>query len=259
MKLERSLRKSIDNKELILHYQPIVDMRTGSIIGSEALVRWNHPEFGMILPDQFIPIADETGFIIDIGKWVLREACAQTKQWHDAGYDSLSISVNVSAIELDQSHFLTNVSNVLAEIDLCPDALELEITESVLMQDSDTSIRILRELKDMGVKIAVDDFGTGYSSLNYLKRLPIDILRIDRSFTRDIVSDSDSSAIVIAIISLVRNLGLCALAEGVETKDQFDFLYQEECDRAQGYLFSKPVCAKYFHFLLEQRKTGTLS
>lgn len=259
LKLERSLRKSIDNRELVLYYQPIVDMKTGCIIGSEALVRWNHPEFGMIMPDQFIPIADETGFIIDIGKWVLREACSQAKQWHDAGYDSLSISVNISAIELDQSQLLNNVSCVLAETNLCPDALELEITESVLMQDADTSIRILQELKDMGIKIAVDDFGTGYSSLSYLKRLPIDILKIDRSFARDIVSDSDSSAIVIAIISLAKSLGLSALAEGVETKEQFEFLYQEECDRAQGYLFSKPVSAEHFLLLLEQRKTGTLA
>lgn len=259
LKLERSLRKSIENRELVLYYQPIVDMRTGSIIGAEALVRWNHSEFGMILPDQFISIADETGFIIEIGKWVLRQACLQAKQWHDAGYGSLLISVNISAIELDQSKLLNHVNCVLEETDLYPDALELEITESVLMQDAESSIRILQELKDIGVKIAVDDFGTGYSSLSYLKRLPIDIIKIDRSFVQDIVSDSDSSAIVVAIISLAKSLGLSTLAEGVETKEQFEFLYQGECDRAQGYLFSKPVNAEHFLLLLEQRKTGTLA
>ncbi len=259
LELERSLRKSIEKRELVLYYQPIVDMRTGSVIGAEALVRWNHPEFGMILPDQFIPIADETGFIIEIGKWVLRQACSQAKQWHDAGYDSLLISVNISAIELDQSQLLNHVNCVLEETGLYPDALELEITESVLMQDAESSIRILQELKDIGVKIAVDDFGTGYSSLSYLKRLPIDTLKIDRSLARDIVSDSDSSAIVVAIISLAKSLGLSTLAEGVETKEQFEFLYQEECDRVQGYLFSKAVSAERFLLLLEQRKTGTLA
>ena len=259
LKFEKALRKSIENRELFLDYQPIVDMRTGSIIGAEALVRWKHPDFGLVMPDQFIPIADETGFIIDIGKWALCQACSQAKQWHDAGYDSLSIAVNISTIELDQSQLISHVSSVLEETDLCPGALELEITESALMQDVETSIQILQELKDMGVKIAVDDFGTGYSSLSYLKRLPIDILKIDRSFAMDIVSDTNNTEIVVAIISLAKNLGLSVLADGVETKEQFEFLYQEECDRAQGYLFSKPVNAEHFLLLLEQRMTGTLA
>lgn len=259
LKLERSLRRSLDDRELFLHYQPIVDLRTGSVIGAEALVRWNHPEFGLILPDVFIPIADETGFIIEIGKWVLKQACVQAKRWHDAGYESIFISVNISAIELDQSQLLSHIANVLEETGLFPGALELEITESVLMQDAESSIRILQELKEMGIKIAVDDFGTGYSSLSYLKQFPVDILKIDRSFAKDIVSDSDSSAIVTAIIALAKNLGLSALAEGIETKEQFELLYNEQCDRAQGYLFSKPVNAEHFILLLEQRKTGTLA
>ncbi len=259
LKLEGSLRKSIENRELVLYYQPIVNMRTGSIIGAEALIRWNHPEFGMILPEQFIPIADETGFIIEMGKWVLMQACSQAKQWHDVGYDSLVVSVNISATELDQSQLLNHVNFALEQTGLYPGALELDITESVLMQDAESNIRILQEIKDIGVKIAVDDFGTGYSSLSYLKQLPIDILKIDRSFVREIASDSDSSAIVVAIISLAKSFSLFALAEGVESKEQFEFLCQEECDGAQGYLFSKPVNSEHFLLLLEQRKTGTLA
>ncbi|SFP33427.1 diguanylate cyclase (GGDEF) domain-containing protein [Nitrosomonas cryotolerans] len=259
LKLERSLRKSIEKQELLVYYQPIVDMQTGSITGTEALVRWDHPEFGLLSPDNFIPLAHETGFIIDIGKWVLKQACLQTKLWHRAGYDSMSISVNISAIELDQSQLLNHIENILAETDLFPAALELEITESVLMHDAEASVRILQELKKMGIKIAVDDFGTGYSSLSYLKRFPIDILKIDRSFARDIVIDSDSSTIVTTIIALARSLGLSVLAEGVETKEQFDFLYQGQCDRAQGYLFSRPIGAENLFSLLRQPKTGTLA
>lgn len=259
IKLERALRKAISKNELLLHYQPIIDLQTGSILGAEALVRWNHPEFGLLSPDHFIPLAHETGIIIDIGKWVLQQACKQAKSWHDAGYAALSIAVNISAIELDQYQLINHISEILREIDMRPDLLELEITESVLMHDPETSIKTLLSLKEMGIKIAVDDFGTGYSSLSYLKRLPIDILKIDRSFTHDIDVDPDSLSIIIAIIALAKSLGLSVLAEGIETKDQFDFLYNAQCDRAQGFLFSKPVNAMSFMTLLEQRKTGTLA
>ena len=259
IKLERALRKAISKKELLLHYQPIVDLQTGGIMGAEALVRWNHPEFGLLSPDYFIPLAHETGIIIDIGKWVLQQACKQAKSWHDAGYNSLLIAVNISAIELDQYQLINHISEVLVETSMPPDLLELEITESVLMHDPETSIKTLQGLKEMGIKIAVDDFGTGYSSLSYLKRLPINILKIDRSFTRDIDTDPDSLAIIIAIIALAKSLDLSVLAEGIETKEQFEFLYNAQCDRAQGFLFSKPVNAMSFMALLEQRKTGTLA
>tara|TARA_R110002073_G_scaffold12169_7_gene54530 strand:+ start:84 stop:1778 length:1695 start_codon:yes stop_codon:yes gene_type:complete len=259
MKLEGSLRRAIKKEELLLHYQPIVDLQTGSITGAEALVHWNHPEFGLLSPDKFISLAHETGLIIDIGKWVLWQACKQVKSWHDAGFSSMSIAVNISAIELEQSQLLNHVSIVLDETGLPPDFLELEITETVLMQDAETGIKALQGLKSLGVKIAVDDFGTGYSSLSYLKRFPIDVLKIDKSFARDIVLNPDSSVIVTAIIALAGNLDLSVIAKGVETKEQFDLLYHEHCDRAQGSLFSKPVSAENLFHLLDQRKTGTLA
>jgi len=259
LKLESSLRKAIGNNELVLHFQPIVDLQAGGIVGVEALVRWNHPDYGLLLPDNFLPLAQETGFIIDICKWVLKHACINAKTWQDAGYGSLSISVNISAIELDQSQLVNHVSDVLAETGLQSDLLVLEITESVLMQDADSSIGILQELKEMGVKLVVDNFGIGYSSLGNLKRLPLDALKIERSFIRNISKDSDSAAVITAIIALAKSLNLSVMAVGVETKEQFDFLYATQCCRAQGDLFSKPVNAENLFLLLEQRKTGTLS
>ncbi|MCH9638599.1 MAG: EAL domain-containing protein [Betaproteobacteria bacterium] len=259
LKLESSFRKAIGNNELVLHFQPIVDLQTGGIVGAEALVRWNHPDYGLLLPDKFLPLAQETGFIIDICKWVLKHACINAKMWHDAGYDSLSISVNISAIELDQSQLVNHVSDVLAETGLHSDLFVLEITESVLMQDAVPIIGTLQELKEMGVKLVVDNFGVGYSSLGNLRRLPLDALKIERSIIRNITKDSDSDAVITAIIALAKSLGLSVMAVGVETKDQFDFLYATQCCSAQGYLFSKPVNAENLFQLLEQRKTGTLS
>jgi diguanylate cyclase (GGDEF)-like protein len=256
--LETSLRRAVEKEELLLHYQPVVDLKTGNITGAEALVRWNHPEFGMLAPDKFIPLADETGLIIEIGEWVLHQACTQARSWHDAGYRPMSISVNVSAVQLGQPQLLNHVANVLSKTGLDPAYLELEITESVLMQDAEASINMLRALKEMGIKISVDDFGTGYSSLSYLKRFPIDILKIDKSFTRDIVMDPDNSAIVTAIAALARSLNLSVLAEGIESKEQLDFLRNEKCDRAQGFLFSRPVNPETLLLLMKPNKAVAL-
>ncbi|MBI2290741.1 MAG: GGDEF domain-containing response regulator [Betaproteobacteria bacterium] len=254
--LETSLRRAVERGELRVQYQPIVDVRTGNFTGAEALVRWNHPQFGLLAPDQFIPLADETGLIIEIGEWVLHQACMQMKSWHDMGFYPLSISVNVSAVQLGQPQLLNHVAGVLRNTGLDPACLELEITESVLMQDAEATINMLRALKEMGIKISVDDFGTGFSSLSYLKRFPIDILKIDKSFTRDIDMDPDNSAIVTAIAVLARSLNLSVLAEGVESQQQLDFLRGQKCDRVQGYLFSRPLNPEVLLPLMAQKRAA---
>jgi len=239
--LETSLRKAVERGELLLQYQPVIDLETKDFIAAEALVRWNHPEFGLLSPDKFIPLADETGLIIKIGEWVLYQACMQAKIWHDSSNHPISVLVNVSAVQLGQPQLKEHVANVLNKTGLHPACLELEITESVLMQDAEASINTLNELKEMGVRIAVDDFGTGYSSLAYLKRFPIDVLKIDRTFIRDLSINSDSLAIVTAITALAKSLNLTIVAEGVETKEQLEYLCTKKCDRAQGFLISKPL------------------
>jgi diguanylate cyclase (GGDEF)-like protein len=254
--LETSLRRAVERGELLVQYQPIVDLQTGNITGAEALVRWNHPQFGLLAPDKFIPLADETGLIIEIGEWVLHQACMQTKSWHDMGLYPMSISVNVSAVQLGQPQLLNHVADVLNKTGLDPACLELEITESVLMQDAEATISMLRALKEMGIKISVDDFGTGFSSLSYLKRFPIDILKIDKSFTRDIDMDPDNSAIVTAIAVLAKSLNLSVLAEGVESKRQLDFLRGEKCDRVQGYFFSRPLNPEFLLSLVAQQRAA---
>jgi len=256
MVLETSLRRAVERGELRVQYQPIVDLQTGKFIGAEALVRWNHPQFGLLAPDKFIPLADETGLIIEIGEWVLHQACMQTKSWHDRGFYPMIISVNVSAVQLGQPQLLNHVADVLSKTGLDPACLELEITESVLMQDAEATINTLRALKARGIKISVDDFGTGFSSLSYLKRFPIDILKIDKSFTRDIDMDPDNSAIVTAIVALAKSLNLAVLAEGVESKQQLDFLRKQKCDRAQGYFFSTPVNPEVLLSLMAQRRAA---
>ena len=254
--LETSLRRAVERGELLVQYQPIVDVRTGNFTGAEALVRWNHPQFGLLAPDKFIPLADEIGLIIEIGEGVLHQACMQTKSWHDMGFYPLSISVNVSAVQLGQPQLLNQVAGVLTKTGLDPACLELEITESVLMQDAEATISMLRALKEMGIKISVDDFGTGFSSLSYLKRFPIDILKIDKSFTRDIDMDPDNSAIVTAIAVLARSLNLSVLAEGVESQQQLDFLRGQKCDRVQGYLFSRPLNPEVLLPLMAQKRAA---
>ena len=259
--METSLRYALERNELLLHYQPIVDLQSGDLSGVEALIRWNHPEFGLLLPEKFIPLAQETGLIIDLGRWVLRQACRQARLWHHEGrgHRDLSISVNISAIEFDQAQLITIISHALAETGISPKQLELEISESTLMRDAETSIKVLQALKDMDIRIAMDNFGIGYSSLRYLKHFSIDILKIDRSLIHDIIVDPDSSEIIAAIIAMAKNLDISVLAAGIETKEQFDFLHHLRCDRAQGFLFSRPMIAQDMLHLLVQRKTGTLA
>jgi EAL domain-containing protein (putative c-di-GMP-specific phosphodiesterase class I) len=241
--LEAALPKAIRTGEFFLEYQPSIDFVSRSIRGVEALLRWRHPRFGVVPPDRFIPLADETGLIIELGYWVLREACAQARVWHDLGFQDLSVAVNVSAVQFGHPGLVDRVRGTLAETGLVPTALELELTESVSLQDVETTTGTLHALKDMGVRIALDDFGTGYSSLRYLKQFPLDTIKIDKTFVNDVTTDPVDAALVRSIISLGQIVGLTTVAEGVETQQQFDFLRIENCDRMQGYFFSRPISA----------------
>ncbi len=239
--MEGELRHAIERNELFLQYQPCVDAASLSTIGVEALVRWRHPERGLIPPDRFIPLADESGLIVSIGEWVLRSACRQAKAWHEQGHAGLTVSVNVSAVQFAQPRLLDVVKRALADSGLPPQALTLEITESVIMHDAETAVGMLRALKSMGVKLSIDDFGTGYSSLSYLKRFPIDILKIDKSFVRSLGVNEEDTAIVQTIMALAKSLRLTTIAEGVETLPQVELLQRERCDRFQGFHFSRPL------------------
>jgi len=241
--LEGALCHAIRHGQLHVLYQPIYDAERNLLIGSEALVRWEHPEFGSISPQEFIPIADDTGLILQIGEWVLREACLQTAAWHAQGHRHLRIAVNVSATQFHDPAVVERIEAILQESGLPPHALELEITESIAMQDAERAGEIMHRLKRLGVRLAIDDFGTGYSSLAYLKRFPLDILKIDQSFVGDVNDNEDDAAIVRAILALARSLKLTAHAEGIETREQMVFLLAEGCKRMQGYLFGKPVTA----------------
>jgi diguanylate cyclase len=247
LEMETGLRHAVKRGELVLHYQPSVDLASGRITAVEALVRWQHPTRGMVPPDKFIPLADETGLIGEVGQWVLFEACRQTKLWHDQGISWLKVSVNVSAVQFRRGDLSRVVADALAQTGLPASCLDLEITETVLMQEAEATIATLNGLKAMGVSVSVDDFGTGYSSLAYLKRFPIDTLKIDKSFMRDVNADSHNAAIVRTVIALAKSLGLESIAEGVETREQVAFLRAEGCDRLQGYFFSKPLPASTFY------------
>ncbi|MBI3902693.1 MAG: EAL domain-containing protein [Nitrosomonadales bacterium] len=238
---EMKLHHALERNEFLLHYQPQVDRASGDIIGVEALLRWNNPGAGMIMPGQFIPIAEESGMIVPIGEWVLREACRQNMAWRKLGLPPITVAVNLSAVQFRQKNLGEVILNALYESGLPPSGLELEITESAVIRDSEAAILLLYELKDLGVKLAMDDFGTGYSSLGYLKLLPIDKLKIDQSFVRDMMEDQADAALVSTIINMARNLNLKPMAEGVETSAQLDMLAQYGCDEIQGYYFSKPV------------------
>ena len=227
-----------------------MNLRSGRIIGVEALLRWNNPEIGMVPPEYFIPIAEETGLIVSIGEWVLREACRQNSEWRMLGLPKITVAVNLSAVQFRQNNFGEMIKEILREYELDPSGLELEITESAVMHNAEASIALLLELKAMGLKLAVDDFGTGYSSLSYLKRFPIDKLKIDQSFVRDITVDSDDAVIVSTIINMARTLKLKVIAEGVETAEQLSFLKHQECDEIQGYYFSKPMPPEKINSLL---------
>jgi diguanylate cyclase (GGDEF)-like protein/PAS domain S-box-containing protein len=249
--LESSLRRALERKEFLLHYQPKVDLRTREITGVEALIRWQQPERGLVPPSQFVPIAEDSGLIIPIGQWVLREACRQGRAWLDAGLSFQRISVNVSAVEFRHKDFVECVRTILAETGLEARYLDLELTEGVLMEDAESTASVLRELKAMGVGLAVDDFGTGYSSLSYLQQFPIDVLKIDQSFVNQVSGDPNKSAIVSAIIDMGKNLKQRVIAEGIETLAQLAFLQKLHCTEGQGYLFSRPVPAAQFADLLQ--------
>jgi diguanylate cyclase (GGDEF)-like protein/PAS domain S-box-containing protein len=248
--LESSLRHALERNEFTVFYQPQVNTITGQIVGMEALARWQHSGRGLVLPADFIPLAEDTGLIVPIGEYILRTACVQNKLWQQAGFSPLRLTVNLSACQFQQHNLVEMVAQILQETGFEPQLLELEITETVAMEDVDFTSRILNELMGMGIQIAIDDFGTGYSSLNYLKRFPIHTLKIDRSFVHDIITDSQDAAIVSAIIALAQTLNLKVIAEGVETEDQMEFLKCRQCFEMQGYLFGKPVPAKDFETLL---------
>jgi EAL domain-containing protein (putative c-di-GMP-specific phosphodiesterase class I) len=248
--IEEDLRHALGNHEFALHYQPKVNLKTGAIVGVEALIRWAHPTRGPLLPGKFIPVAEETGLILSIGAWVLREACLQAKSWKDAGLSPGTMAVNVSTVQFRDKGFLSDLISILRKTGLDPRSLELEVTESVLMRNTEASVSILRAVRDIGIRVAVDDFGTGYSSLSYLRRFPLDSLKIDQSFLRKIHVAPDDSIIVSAIIGMGRNIGLRVIAEGVETAEELAFLKANDCDEAQGYYFSRPVPAAEFVKLL---------
>ena len=259
--LSNGLRRALDRKEFVVHYQPQLDIENGEIVGMEALVRWQHPEFGLVQPMSFIHWAEDSGLIVPLGEMVLRMACEQNRSWLDAGFPPLKVAVNVSARQLKQDDIVQTVARILKETGLPPDCLELELTESVLMDLGVNTTSIPHELKAMGVGFSIDDFGTGYSSLNYLKRLPVNTLKMDQSFVRDLTSDPNDAAIASAVIGLGHGLDLAVLAEGVETMGQLDYLRSLKCDRMQGFLFSEPLPSNKFEELLkEQRKLdmGTL-
>jgi diguanylate cyclase (GGDEF)-like protein/PAS domain S-box-containing protein len=256
--LEGDLHQALERRELSLCYQPIVNLLTGEIVGVEALIRWCHPSRGLVLPDQFIEIAEECGLIVPIGRWVLREACRQAHAWQVAGLPSVRIAVNVSSVELRARSFTSGVREILAETGLEARYLELELTETFLMQDCKSTVDVMKELKDIGVRLTLDDFGTGYSSLSYLKRFPIDALKIDRSFIQGLITDADDAGIVTAVIGMGNNLRMRVVAEGIETREQLEFLRRHGCAQGQGFLFSAPVWAPEFSHLLEYGVTNSV-
>jgi len=248
--LEGALRRAFEREEFLLHYQPKVNLDTGEITGGEALIRWQHPDRGLVPPSQFVPIAEDCGLILQIGRWVLSEACRQARAWQDAGLPLLPIAVNVSAVEFRDKGFVERVRTVLSETGLEARYLELELTEGVLMEDPESMVSVLQELKMMGVHLAVDDFGTGYSSLSYLRQFPIDVLKIDQSFVHQITAEPDDSTIVSAIINMAKSLKHIVVAEGVETREQEAYLQAQRCAQGQGNLFSRPLAAARFaHFM----------
>lgn len=253
LQLERELRKALDEKQFTLHYQPKIHLQTGQIIGMEALIRWDHPDLGLIPPIQFIPIAEETGLIVPLGEWVMRTACQQTKAWQEAGFTQLAVAVNISLRQFMQNNLIEMITSILEETGLAPQYLELEITESMAL-NVDYTIRILNRLKALGVSISIDDFGTGYSSLSYLSQFPIDRLKIDQSFLRNL--NPQNQAIIKTIIHMAHNMKIAVIAEGVETHEHVDFLKEQLCNEVQGYFYSKPLPTKEIDSFLQVNRYG---
>jgi len=251
LSLEGELGKAIKNGDLFIQYQPQVSLSSGEIIGGEALVRWQHPTRGLMMPSDFIPLAEESGLIVPIGEWVLKTVCADRKRWQEEGARDLPVSVNLSARQFREMELAETIATILKKAALPAHALMLEITESSAMQDVDFTIEVLNDLKALGVKIALDDFGAGYSSLNYLRRLPIDLLKIDKSFMTDIPGEPEDASIIAAIVAMTRSLGMKVIAEGVETAGQIEFLRSIQCDRIQGFYFSRPVPEPQFKKLMQ--------
>lgn len=248
--VEADLRRALDRREFILHYQPKINLRSGTIVGVEALIRWQRPEHGLLLPADFVSIAEDCGLIVPIGRWVLREACTQARAWLQAGLSPITIAINTSAVEFRANDFFDNVCATLQDTGLNSHSLELELTESVLMRDGDATASVLRALIDFGVLLAVDDFGTGYSSLTYLRQFPINTLKIDRSFVATMTGNADDATIVSAVINMGKSLNKRVVAEGVETREQYEFLLAQHCDEGQGYYFSRPMEAEALAKLL---------
>ncbi|MEP6902557.1 MAG: EAL domain-containing protein, partial [Actinomycetota bacterium] len=253
LELENKLRHALERGEFEVYYQAKKDFTSDEVVGMEALVRWNHPELGLVSPMEFIPLAEESGLIIPLGEWILQTACRQSKILQDENYN-LRVSVNLSTRQFQDTCLAGKIIRIIEETGINPHNLELEVTESVIMKNAETAVNILNEIRKAGVKISIDDFGTGYSSLGYLKRLPIDVLKIDKSFVQDITNDPNDASMVMAIISLAHNLRLKIIAEGIETAEQHKLLHLLRCDEWQGFLFSKPIAFESFRKLLLENK-----
>jgi EAL domain-containing protein (putative c-di-GMP-specific phosphodiesterase class I) len=254
MKFKAELRQALEQNRLQLHFQPRFNLRTGQLLCLESLVRWHHPDRGILLPAEFIPLAEETGLIVPLGEWVLRNACVQIKAWQNAGLEQLSISVNLSALQFNRKYLVEQITGILQETGVSAQHLELELTESTLMENIDESVTLLGDLKKIGVKLSIDNFGTGFSSLSYLKRFPIDALKIERSYIHDLITDVDDTAIVASTIALAHNLGFKVVAEGVEREAQLKYLKDRGCDAVQGYLFSRPMAPESFMPWFEEKR-----
>jgi diguanylate cyclase (GGDEF)-like protein len=253
--MESSLRHALERGEMELYYQPKIDLADGSISGAEALIRWNHPKYGTLLPSRFIPLAEEIGVITKLGSWAIHEACTNCRSWQQLGLPPIRIAVNFAYPQFSDEHLFSSIKELLESSKLKPDVLELEITESMAMENAERLMHSLQQIKQLGVHLTIDDFGTGYSSLAYLKRLPVDSVKVDRSFIRDLPGDSDDAAITHAILALVHSLKRQVIAEGVETREQLQFLIDEGCDSVQGFYFSPALPAEKFRELLTDRKT----
>jgi EAL domain-containing protein (putative c-di-GMP-specific phosphodiesterase class I) len=251
LQMENLLRRALDRGEFVLHFQPKVSVGTGCITGAEALIRWNSPELGLVSPAKFVPLAEKTGLIASIGEWVLTTACRQNKAWQDSGYQRLTVSVNLSQRQFRQKTLVETIAAALQASGLDPRFLELEITESMIMSHADKTVAVLRDLHSLGIQLSIDDFGTGYSSLAYLRRFPVQKLKVDKSFVQDLSMRSEENGIVTAVVAMAKSLGLQVVAEGVETREQLAWLARVQCDEYQGYYFSRPLDAAGFAALLQ--------